>query len=81
MARRSRYTDAEWAAHSKGCDLASAGRSLRVPKHLTANQVSAFRDGYQSRKEDMLNSAVATELRHILGGVSFGEVMQQLVRA
>ena len=42
---------------------------------------SAFREGYHSRKEDMLNSTVAKELRHMLGGVSFGEVMQQLVRA
>ncbi len=81
MAHRARYTDNEWAAHSRGADLASAGRSLRVPKRLTATQESAFREGYHSRKEDMLNSTVAKELRHMLGGVSFGEVMQQLVRA
>jgi hypothetical protein len=81
MARRTEYTDGDWAAHAKGVEQAGSGRILRVPPHLTAAEQFAFRDGYHSTREDKVNLPVAQELRSMLGGAQFGKLMQRLVRA
>jgi hypothetical protein len=80
MARRIRFTDAEWAAYADGAYQAEAKRPLSVPEYLTPMETRAFREGFHSKCEEMMSQPVALEIQKMLGGSALKRVLQEFLR-
>lgn len=66
MRRKNQYSQAQWEAYAKGEHLAETSRPLRVPLGLTTFEQNAFREGYQTRCEDIRNRPVVDEIKRMV---------------
>ena len=66
MRQRRDFSEVEWEAYAKGEALAEANRQFRMPAHLTSSEQSAFREGYQTRLEDIKNRSVVDEIKKMV---------------
>jgi len=66
MARKQQYTPSQWEAYAKGENQAETRRSMKMPLGLTLSEQHAFREGYQTRCEDIKNRAVVDDIKRMV---------------
>jgi len=66
MGQKNRYSQSQWEAYAKGEHLAETSRPLRVPPGLTTFEQNAFREGYQTRCEDIRNRPVVDDIKRMV---------------
>ncbi len=66
MRRKNQFSQAQWEAYAKGEHLAETRRPLRVPLGLTTFEQNAFREGYQTRCEDIRNRPVVDDIKRMV---------------
>ncbi len=69
MRRKHQYSPLQWEAYARGENLAEATRPMRVPIGLTTFEQNAFREGYQTRCEDIKNRPVVDEIKRMVSPV------------
>jgi len=66
MGRKRGYTQAEWEAYARGEQLAETKRQLKIPDGLNAFEEGAFREGFQTRAEDIRNRPIVAEIKRMV---------------
>jgi hypothetical protein len=66
MKRKNQYSQSQWEAYAKGEHLAELSRPMRVPLGLTTFEQNAFREGYQTRCEEIRNRPVVDDIKRMV---------------
>jgi hypothetical protein len=80
MRRKPQYSQAQWEAYARGENLAETRRPMRVPAGLTAFEQNAFREGYQTRSEDIRNRPVVAEIKRMVSPLPIKLLFQSLAQ-
>jgi hypothetical protein len=79
MANWNGYSTAEWEAFEEGGKLAETRGALAGPgPYRTAAERAAYREGFQTRREDILNKPVAAEFRKFFGAKEWPQVISRV---
>jgi hypothetical protein len=66
MRHQRAYSPSEWEAYAKGESLAETKVALKLPAGLTSAEQTAFREGYQTRCEDIRNRPVVDAIKRMV---------------
>jgi hypothetical protein len=73
------YSAAEWEAFDEGGKLAETrGAQCGAAPYKTQVERSAFREGFQTRREDILNQPVAAEFRKFFGAKEWPKMVTRV---
>jgi hypothetical protein len=79
MSRWKGYSAVEWEAFDEGGNRADAGATeCGAAPYKTQAERNAFREGFQTRREDILNRPVAAEFRKFFGAKEWPKVISRV---